>query len=123
MDCQKFNKFLLETCAKLTSMYPKVGLVMDNASYHTVLVDDIPHSNWLLSDYKKFCTEKELDVVPINSKRKDGHLVKADYKAAADKFVEESRIKYKADQIMKSYGVKCICLPPYHPELNPIERV
>ena len=29
-------------------------------------------------------------------------------------------IKYRADTIMAMYNVRCIRLPPYHPELNPI---
>ena len=28
--------------------------------------------------------------------------------------------KYTAEKIMEQYGVKCLRLPPYHPELNPM---
>ena len=41
---------------------------------------------------------------------------------AARKYLEETGIKYKADQIMEEYGVECVRLPPYHPELNPIGK-
>ena len=32
----------------------------------------------------------------------------------------ESTEKYTAEKIMEQYGVKCLRLPPYHPELNPM---
>ena len=123
MDGAKFETFLRETCSKLKQKYDKVALVMDKASYHTILLDNIPNSKWVLPQYKKFCTENNLKVIPTHSKAKKGRLVLADHKAAADKYVQDSGVKYKADEIMKSYGVRCIPLPPYHPELNPIERV
>ena len=39
MDAAKFEAFLHETCRLLREKYgDKVALVMDNASYHTVMV-------------------------------------------------------------------------------------
>lgn len=39
MDAKLFEKFLHETCRLLREKYgDKVALVMDNASYHTVMV-------------------------------------------------------------------------------------
>ena len=39
MDAAKFEAFLHETCQLLREKYgDKVALVMDNASYHTVMV-------------------------------------------------------------------------------------
>ena len=39
MDAAKFEAFLHETCRLLREKYgDKVALVMDNASYHTVIV-------------------------------------------------------------------------------------
>ena len=53
MDAQHFEIFLHETCSKLTQKYDKVALVMDNASYHTVMRDDVPKSDWTLSKYSR----------------------------------------------------------------------
>ena len=36
-----------------TQKYDKVALVMDNASYHTVMRDDVPKSDWTLSKYSR----------------------------------------------------------------------
>ena len=37
---------------------------MDKVSDHTILLDDFLRSNWKLSDYSKFCTEKGPTVNP-----------------------------------------------------------
>ena len=83
--------------------------------------DDVPKSDWKLSQLKDFCEEKKIIVLPGNSKR-PGALVYKDYYEAAKKYCEDAGIKYKADSIMESYGVLCVRLPPYHPELNPIGK-
>ena len=83
--------------------------------------DDIPKSDWKLPQLKAFCEQKKIKVLPGNSKR-SGALVYKDYYQAAKKYCEDAGIKYKADSIMESYGVLCVRLPPYHPELNPIGK-
>ena len=38
MDSAKFEEFLHEVCVLLDERYEKSVIVMDNASYHTVMV-------------------------------------------------------------------------------------
>ena len=95
---------------------------MDNASYHTTLSDDTPRSTWTLPKFKKYCQDNNLTVIPGYSKR-PGKLVLEDYKKCALKHSDEVGNKYTADTIMAQYSIRCVRLPPYHPELNPIERV
>ena len=38
MDSEKFEEFLHELCQELCEKYDKIAIVMDNASYHTVMV-------------------------------------------------------------------------------------
>ena len=142
MDSKKFEEFLHKVAQKLKEKYgDKVAIVMDNASYHTVMVrnrwklllvtrihfrfffqhDDVPRSDWKLSQFKEFCETKGLEVLPGKGKRA-GKLVLEDYKAVAMKYSNETGMKYRADSIMKSYGIRCVRLPPYHPELNPIGK-
>ena len=83
--------------------------------------DDVPKSDWKLPQLKAFCEQKKIKVLPGNSKR-SGALVYKDYYQVAKKYCEDAGIKYKADSIMESYGVLCVRLPPYHPELNPIGK-
>ena len=80
--------------------------------------DDVPNSKWTLQQHKSFCEEKNLVVIPEHGKR--GNLVLDDYKKATKKYTDENGLKYTADTIMESYGFRCVRLPPYHPELNPI---
>ena len=72
-----------------------------------------------MQQFKKFCTDKGLDVLPQFGKTAGKRVLK-DYALAAKLYVQETGIKYRADTIMATYGVRCIRLPPYHPELNPI---
>ena len=101
---------------------------MDNASYHTTMRDDCPRSSWTLKQFKDYCEDNNLTVEPKHSKRvgKNGikPLVLEDYKEVALNHTETFwSSKYKADIILAEYGIRCVRLPPYHPELNPIERV
>ena len=72
-----------------------------------------------MKQFKNFCKDKGIDVQPQFGK-KAGKLVLKDYAFAAKIYVQVTGIKYRADAILKSYGVRCVRLPPYHPELNPI---
>ena len=97
---------------------------MDNASYHTTMRDDVPRSTWTLERFKQYCADNNLTVVPTHSKRKGiKKPVLEDYKESALNHAESLGLKYKADAILAEYGIRCVRLPPYHPELNPIERV
>ena len=40
MDGAKFEKFLKNVCAKVKRRHTKVAAIMDNASYHNVLVSN-----------------------------------------------------------------------------------
>ena len=74
-----------------------------------------------MSQFKEFCETKGLEVLPGKGKRA-GKLVLEDYKAVAMKYSDETGLKYRADSILKEYGIRCVRLPPYHPELNPIGK-
>ena len=122
MDSHKFEQFLHDTCKILTEKYDKIAIVLGNANYHNTMHDDVPCSNWTLEKFKKYCSDNSLTVLPRYSKR-PGKLVLKDYKECALKHSELVGNRYKADSIMAQYGIRCVRLPPYHPELNPIERV
>ena len=123
MDSHKFEKFLHEACANLKAKYGKVAMLLDNASYHTIMHDDVPNSKWTVGALKKFCADNNLTVTAENAKNKKGTPVRKDFWDTANEFVSKTGMKYRADTIMESYGIQCVRLPPYHPELNPIEWV
>ena len=126
MDGDKFNAFVTDAFIRAKQQYPdrKLALVVDNASYHTKLCDDMPKSDWSLDQYKEFCYEKSLPVPPHYSKKAHlGHLVKQDYVEAAKKYVDASPEKYQLERLCILYDIILVRLPPYHPELNPIEQI
>jgi hypothetical protein len=47
-----------------------------------------------------------------------GHLIRKDYLDAIRIHLDQCELKYRAENIMKKYGIECLRLPPYHPELT-----
>ena len=81
-------------------------------SYHTspFQTEDIPRPGrpgWNLQGLKDFCKKKNLEVSAIHGKRKIP--IMADYKDALDKYLATCENKYRADEIMNSYGLEIFC--------------
>ena len=126
MDGARFEKFLETACVKVKKRHDKVAAILDNASVHNVYRNDIPrqgHPGWNVKNLKEFCEKKKLKVSAIHSKSSQKKPILKDYKDAIDKYKENSDCKFRADEIMNKHGIIPIRLPPYHPELNAIERI
>lgn len=90
-------------------------LIIDNAAYHNVpIIKNITTAskkqemlNWLV--------EKELPADPKLTKPELYHIIQE------HKF--RFPTQYKLDELLKRYGHDVLRLPPYHPELNPIEKI
>ena len=83
--------------------------------------DDIPRSDWKLDQLKKYCSDNKLKVVAFHGKRAaQGVTVVKDYWDAARRYLDKTgaHLKYRADRIFASYGIRCVRLPPYHPGDN-----
>ena len=90
-------------------------LVFDNASYHSKKDENnSPKSNWTKDRLKRWLTAKN---VPFHPKALRDPL----YDLAREK--ERQEPKYKVDQLIKDAGHSVLRLPPYHCDLNPIERI
>ena len=80
--------------------------------------DYVPRSDWSVVKLKEYCLKNKLNVVRQDGKNKAP--VRKDYYDAARLHAEQNGLRYKADSIMKSYGIRCVRLPPYHPGIfNP----
>lgn len=89
-------------------------VVMDNASYHNTESDKPPTSN----------SRKEIMKQWLDSKGVPYSL--NDTKIELYEKIKEVRPKtssYVVDTLLSEYGHSAIRLPPYHPELNPIENI
>ena len=120
----KFEKLLEKTCIEVKKRHSKVAAILDNAAYHNVYKEEIPRQGrpgWNVKNLKAFCDKDKLIVTATHGKRKIP--VMKDYKDAVDKYVEKSDCKFRADDIMNKYDIVPVRLPPYHPELNAIERI
>lgn len=88
-------------------------IVLDNASYHSRIINKQPTSSWTKSDIIKWLEEHN---VPDNGKH-----FKVELLETARAYKEEK--EYIIDQMALSYGHKVLRLPPYHCEFNAIELI
>jgi transposase len=89
-------------------------LVIDNASYHNVQLDKPPISNSTKSDMQTWLTRHAITFRPDMVKAELYEIIK----------LHKPKFKtYLIDQILQSKGHLVLRLPPYHPELNPIEMI
>ena len=99
----------------LPSLPENSVLVFDNASYHSKKDENnTPTTKWRIDLLRKWLKAKKVDFDP-NTKRPELYQM-ARMKAAEDP-------KYKVDQLIRDYGHEVLRLPPYHCDLNPIERI
>jgi len=110
MNWDNFSKWFIE---QLLPNIPKNSLIiMDNASYHNVLVDDaFPTSKNVKQELRDWLTVHHYDWT--------ADMLKAELFDLCKKFAPIPQ--FKLDQIVKNYGHTILRTPPYHPELQPIE--
>lgn len=89
-------------------------IVMDNASYHSRLVERLPTTQWRKDEIAMWLTSKNLIF--------DDTMTKAELLALAN-INKQNYKKYVIEEIAKKRGIEILRLPPYHCELNPIELV
>jgi transposase len=85
---------------------------MDNASYHSV--NQLPKSSDKKAAMKKWLDDQKL-AYPKNAVKKELWAIIKEEKKKDKYFI--------IDNLAMRYGHEVVRLPPYHPELNPIELV
>ena len=89
-------------------------IIMDNASYHSRLEEEIPRKSWTKKRLLEWLTEKGKEVNP--------KLLK--YKIWEEICKQKSPEKvYHLDKYVESFGHQVLRLPPYHCHFNPIEML
>jgi len=111
MYAEIFKKWFIKLINNLEE--PSV-IVMDNASYHSPLVENYPRSNWGKSDLQKWLTENNTEFHPLETLAELHQKVKA---------IIPHEKKYLLDQIALEKGHEVIRLPPYHCQYNAIELI
>ncbi|CAG4907110.1 unnamed protein product [Colias eurytheme] len=110
MNFSNYEKWLRTQL--IPNLSPNSVVVIDNAPYHNKVLNPAPTSNdkkakiesWLAE--KGIIYEKDMrkpQLYDLVKKNKDGHK------------------QYVIDEMFKKYNHNVLRLPPYHPDLNPIE--
>jgi transposase len=111
MNGEIFTKWLQE---RLVPNLPTQSvLVMDNASYHCIENNKKPNSASLKATMQEWLHEKGIHFSREMTKANLMEIIKC---IPAQK-------NYVLDTMLERYGHTVLRLPPYHPELNPIELV
>lgn len=112
MNNTNFVKWLKEKF--IPNAPKKCVLVLDNASYHNALLEPIPNFSWKKDAMQKWLTERNIF-----------HELKAT-KAELYSIIKMHKVGFKTyiiDKILAEHDILTLRLPPYHPELNPIEKI
>lgn len=89
-------------------------IVIDNAPYHNVQTNPAPSSNSKKADMVRWLTDRNINFDPNSLKPKLYEIIKNNKKR---------HVTYKFDNLLRSHGHTVLRLPPYHPDLNPIELI
>ncbi|XP_075977865.1 uncharacterized protein LOC142977677 [Anticarsia gemmatalis] len=111
MNAKNFNKWLQEKL--VPNLHEPSVIIMDNASYHSVVINKAPTSQNRKDEIKEWLTLNGVPFEDYHSKNELLCLVKR----------HTPEPIYEADQILSQNGHEVLRLPPYHCDLNAIELV
>lgn len=112
MNSVNYEKWITEKL--IPNLPPNSVVVTDNAPYHNVQINRAPNSNSKKADMVSWLTEKHFTFTPQMLKPQLYDIIKRHKKQF---------IQYKFDKIFNENGHSVVRLPPYHPDLNPIELI
>lgn len=110
MNFSNYEKWLRTKL--IPNLNPNSVVVIDNAPYHNKILNPAPTSNDKKAKMESWLAEKGIpyekdmrkpQLYDLIKKNKDGHK------------------QYVIDEMFKKYNHDVLRLPPYHPDLNPIE--
>ncbi|XP_039754386.1 uncharacterized protein LOC120629507 [Pararge aegeria] len=110
MNYENYEKWLRTQL--LPNLPPNSVVVVDNASYHNKQWDLAPTSNSKKADMQAWLTDKGIQYEESLLKPQLYNLIKANKKRFTT---------FSIDRILAEQGHQVLRLPPYHPDLNPIE--
>ena len=112
MNFENYEKWLREHL--IPNLPARTVLVIDNAPYHNKVNNLTPMSNSRKQVMKDWLTEKGIQFTMPLLKPELYKLI----------LLNKPRFKeYKIDHLLKEFGHTALRLPPYHPDLNPIENI
>ncbi|XP_050515124.1 uncharacterized protein LOC126890308 [Diabrotica virgifera virgifera] len=111
MNTEIFLKWLKEKL--LPSLHEPSVIVLDNASYHSEILNKQPTNSWTVDKIKEWLTNKNITFPQYCFKPQLLTLAKSHAQPNI----------YMVDEIIHSFGHRVLRLPPYHCQFNPIEYI
>lgn len=112
MNYENYEKWVTNNLLKYVP--PRSVIVIDNAPYHNKQIETCPTSATIKAEMMNWLRAKN---IPFNEKSLKPELYNV------IKLHKPKYKKYKIDTIINGMGHDVLRLPPYHPDLNPIELV
>lgn len=112
MNFDNFYKWLSEKL--IPNLQPNSVIVLDNAPYHNKVLNPAPTSSSTKEIMIEWLVQKGIPVSTSMLKPEIYSIVKTH---------KPSFQQYKIDALLSEYGHSVLRLPPYHPDLNPIELI
>ncbi|KAL4098134.1 hypothetical protein QTP88_022796 [Uroleucon formosanum] len=113
-NMNKDNYYKCVTEKLLPNLSKNSVVVLDNATYHCHQSNRAPNSNSLKKDMINWLTENNISFNSTMFKPQLYDIIRKH---------KQVFIKYSLDGILSKEGHDIIRLPPYHPDLNPIEMI
>lgn len=111
MNATNFNKWLQEKL--MPNLDEPSVIVMDNASYHSIIINKPPTSQSRKSNIKEWLTLNRISFEECHTKAELLCFVKKNTPEPI----------YEADELLSLNGHEVLRLPPYHCDLNAIELI
>ncbi|XP_054259724.1 uncharacterized protein LOC128984429 [Macrosteles quadrilineatus] len=89
-------------------------VVVDNAPYHNTVIEKVPNSGSTKQEMRNWLDK--MNIAYTNDMLKPTLYALICRNKPAYK-------KYEIDEILSKHNHTCLRLPPYHPDLNPIENI
>lgn len=112
MNSENYEKWLKQKL--IPNLPPNSVVVTDNAPYHNKQIDKAPTSNSNKAEMIAWLTAKNLQFSANMLKPQLYEIIKKN---------KGCHIVYKFDCLLREHGHIALRLPPYHPDLNPIESI
>lgn len=113
-NAEKFEKWFEDLCITMKKEKGPTVFIMDGARYHKRRVDNVPTSGSKKTEMLDWLDANGIPY-PDKSTKKTLYAIITAYKP--------DKVRYRTCEIAKKYGHFVKFTPPYHPELQPIEKI
>ncbi|XP_031354758.1 uncharacterized protein LOC116179183 [Photinus pyralis] len=111
MNCLNFEKWFEQQL--IPNLDEPSLIIMDNASYHSGLVEKSPNQCWTKMSLIKWLTSRDITFAPTMMQDQIWEVVKNHIPPKL----------FRLNELALQHGHRVLRLPPYHCEYNPIEMV